>query len=170
MKYIHAFMIIICAFVLTSCPDTENNAVEVTVSEVADLPGYEWFAPKFNEFVPIPAKVASISTAFNSNTMKFVVLAKPSCSCENNVAVFPQIMKTLVESGVADTCFRIFSMRDKYSNTPYKVQIAIKELPEVYLLKSNSAVYSITDSLRMYQSIYPDSAFFVEDFILNSLK
>ncbi len=170
MKIVNGFSILMLLLLVWSCSETSNDAIEVTVGEVRNMPGYEWFGPLFDNYNPIAEEVTELAANFDSNMMKFIVYARPSCSCDMNVSIFPQIMKTLFVAGIPDTCLRIFSMRDKYSENPYKSKLTINDLPAAFLVVSNTAKYSIVDTLRYYENRYKDSSFFVETFINQSIQ
>ena len=165
-------VIIFSIIMLESCNDSTlpTDAVKMTVSQVSATPGFEWFAPRLAEYIPDTNIISQIKTVFDTSKYKFYIYCKPSCSCEESQKVFPRIMKVLMEAGVPESRYEIFSMAKPTYFHPYKNKFFVNSIPATFTSNTNDSFYSIVDTIDAIKVRYPDSVYTVEKIILYSLK
>ena len=74
------------------------------------------------------------------------VCLKPSCSCRGTMKLFPQIMKTLVESKIDMDLVEIWSMRSETDEHPYMDHLSVTDLPVIFILRNNVLSSQILDA------------------------
>lgn len=133
--------------VLTSCETTtpEYSAQLLTVQELNSSPGYAWFPTEVNLYAPNPLMVDSVRTSFDASTQKVAIFVKPGCSCRGTTKLFPQIMKTLISSGVDMSKVEVWSMRGITDKHPYQPTITITDLPAVYVFRNGVVAAEVHD-------------------------
>lgn len=169
------FFLLFLSFVifLISC-DTEPadiTAKLMTIEEIKKTPGFDWFQTYYDIYIPNQNIVDSIKTTFNPQIHKLIIYARPVCSsCDTTMKPFPQLIKTLHLANIPDSTFQIYSCRTLSSPHPYKDIFTIRTLPSAFLMKDNSAKYSVIDTLNYYRTINPNGSYSVEQFLLTALK
>ena len=125
--------------VLTSCETEapEYSAQQLTITELSESPGYAWFPTEMNLYTPSTPMVDSVRTKFDPSTQKIAIFVKPSCSCRGTTRLFPQIMKTLLNSGIDMSKVEVWSMRGITDKHPYQPNITITDLPAIYVFRNN---------------------------------
>lgn len=174
MKYLKRTILFVfsISILLISCVTEEEPAVvsKLTVSELQIATGYEWFQIRVDEYIPSQAVIQNIKQSFDTTKHKFVIFAKPSCSCEVQQKIFPQSMKVIFEAGISEQYFEIYSMPRITLDQPYSSVYTVMYLPAVVLFEHGIPKYSVIDTINKIKMYYPDSTIIIENQILESLK
>jgi len=130
--------ILVLAVTLAACSTTEpdNQAQQLSMTELTQAPGYAWFPAEMSTYTPRDQYVQVVSSEFHTDSQKVCVFVKPSCACTGTQKLFPQIMKTLMASGVDMDRVEIWSMRSESDGHPYSSIIQITDLPEIWVLQN----------------------------------
>ncbi|MFH1049593.1 MAG: hypothetical protein V1779_01540 [bacterium] len=162
---------VILNIALTSCQDPvtpPQNAVKLTVAELKNTVGYEWFNAYWTLYKPDTIITQEITAAFDTNVHKFVIFIEPSCSCRELVREPADLAKVLEIAMVNQEFYDIYSMGGVTSKHPFEDKLTITKLPQVHLLKSGEFVYSILDTFNYYSA--RDKSTKIESIILDALK
>ena len=140
--------ILVLVFGLAACTTTEPNgeAQQLSLTELTQAPGYAWFPAEMATYSPRNMYVQEVAGNFHTDSQKVCVFVKPSCSCTGTQKLFPQIMKTLIESGVDMDKVEIWSMRSEGDSHPYQESIQIDDLPEIWVLQNETPFNRVRES------------------------
>jgi hypothetical protein len=166
------FLFAILTIVLASCSNTEEpaNTELMTIEKIEATPGYSWFKPRYDDFKPDSLMLLKIKAAYNINTDIFILYAKPSCSCEDAMKIFPNIVKTLDSAGVPPSNILIYSMQNANSPQPWQSKLKVNSIPAAYLLRDSMPVYSIIDTINYLKKNDPNDLTSIETLILKALS
>ncbi len=140
--------ILVLTVTVAACTTTEpeGQAQRLTLEELTQAPGYAWFPAEMATYTPRDQYVQQVSANFHADSQKVCVFVKPSCSCTGTQKLFPQIMKTLIESGVDMDRVEIWSMRSEDDGHQYESMIQIQDLPEIWILENDQPFNSVLES------------------------
>jgi len=158
-------------FILMSCQDPvppEQNAVKMTKAELKTTIGYEWFNAYWNLYNPNSNTIEEIALAFDPSIHKFVLFIEPACTCKELVREPADMVKVLDMANIDEDYYEMYSMGSIHSKHPFEDKVAIKSLPQIYLVKSGDFVYSILDTFNYY--IIRDNSTRIEKIVLNALN
>lgn len=175
MKYIYILAISFIVVLFIACTETTNEpkTTLMTLEELKSTPGFEWFSPEFNDYTPEKDIIDQIENLYSPTNHKFYIFANPSCACTGTQKTFPSILKTLVESGISETNFEIYSIPTALSAQPYEHRFKLSSLPAAFTMRikgSDTTYYSIIDTLDSVRSANPSTNEKIEHFILHSLQ
>jgi hypothetical protein len=152
MKFATNFFVF-CLFVLffTSCDttNTEKDATLLTIEQLRFTPGYEWYDLEYQSYTPNPVTIAQIKNVLMTKDFNYYIYVNPSCACTGTQKQFPSIMKVLIESGVSQNKFEIYSMLKTSYNHPYKNRLRINDLPAFFVVKDSIPLISVIDTLAI---------------------
>lgn len=155
MKY--SIIIILTALFLFGASCNEDpvaaDAKQMTLSEIQNVPGFEWYANEKNEYMINQKWLDDIIEEFDPQLHSFLIYAVPSCNCEGKPLLFPPFMKILEEAGITENYFEIYSMNSVDSKHPYSEKVRVNHLPAFYVMKDSVAVYSIIDTLIYQENV-----------------
>ena len=97
-------------------------------------------------YSPRDMYIQQVSSGFRADSQKVCVFVKPSCSCTGTQKLFPQIMKTLIASGVDMDRVEIWSMRSESDGQPYSSIIQIQDLPEIWIQENGQPFSQVQES------------------------
>lgn len=167
-KKILSVIILICTFFISCTEDAvDDKAIQVTVSEVKSMTGYDWFSSAYEIYKPNKLYVDSIKDTYKSANQKIIIFCKPSCYCESGVEVFADAIKAINSAGINEPNILLYSMLKTTSENPYSSEIVLNYLPSVYIQKDGKMIYSAVDSLRKYVA---DTTKKIEYYILEGLR
>jgi hypothetical protein len=168
-KLIIYSIILVLVYGCQSTTGPDRNAVKLTIQELNQTPGYEWYELEYNKFSPNAALITQITQNYKNN--QFFLYVNPSCACTGTYKVFPSIMKCLLSAGVPEANINIYSMLDAGYNHNMMSKFSVNSLPQCFCEKTTTNYYSVVDSLNIYTALNPkDTASIIERMILNSLK
>ena len=124
----------------------EPEAQQLTLEDFNTVPGYLWFPVEIESYAPSPAMVDSVAARFDADIDKICVFLKPSCSCRGTQKLFPQVMKTLIESKIDMDLVEIWSMRSTTDKHPYMPELTVTDLPVIFILRDDVLSYQILDA------------------------
>lgn len=148
MKYIPAIILLAMAF-LVSCDDNAviYDAEPLAVDSIEYKAGYLWYTEEFSNYAPDTDLVKEISAEYNEHKgkLKFVVYAKPECTCPGDHRYFPKYMRILMDAGIDKSNIEIFSMTSTNNHHPYEEKLTVQLLPGFFLIYADNWVYDISD-------------------------
>ncbi len=157
---------------IMSCSDNNTNitAEKMTIVQLSETPGFTWIPLEMEKYVPNDTVIQKISTTFDPATHRFIIFAKPSCSCPGKQLQTPYFFKTLNAANIPlDKC-EIFTMSSLTNKHPYSEIITLDDLPTVVVLKGDVPVYTITDAICNVSKIKQNAGVSVESALLNGLE
>lgn len=135
--------------VLGSCTTTTEPSTEAQRLSMVDLtqtPGFTWFVAEMDGYMPDTAQVSRVRAAMIAAPEKKVyIFVRPTCSCRGTQRMFPQVMKTLVASGVDMGRVEVWSMKNTTDAHPYSSLFTITQLPAFYVVANNAVTASMND-------------------------
>jgi hypothetical protein len=171
--YIFGLLLVIFIFGFSGCNETtstQDEAILMTLDEIRNTPGYDWFQPNYGGYNPDKQITDEIKNTFNPVKNHFITFVNPSCACTGTQILFPQLMKILTESGVPESKILIYSLNTVNTKNPYSNLIKLHQLPSLFSVKDSTIKYSVTDTLSLIQELYPDSLVSLEQLILYSIQ
>lgn len=140
--------ILVLTLTVAACTTTEpdGQAQQLTLKELTEAPGYAWFPAEMATYSPRDMYVQQVSSGFRTDSQKVCVFVKPSCSCTGTQKLFPQIMKTLIASGVDMDRVEIWSMRSESDGQPYSSIIQIQDLPEIWIVENGQPFSQVQEA------------------------
>jgi len=170
-KYIIFFALII-TLLLGSCETntTEPNAIQMTVEQLTETPGYTWMNELLATYQPDSTVEKNISTLLDTNRDKFIIFARAACSCPTEKKEFAQLIKILRDLNFPTKLYEIYAMSSKTNPNPYSNIITLKEIPAVIYMRNGVPYYSIIDTL--YNNVAKGLKYPVrlEDVLFEALK
>jgi len=150
MKYILIFVASVSIMALLSCEDNITNpeAIELTVSELKNDPGFADFLLTYTDYALDQGHVKAMEEQFDSGQEEVVIFVKPSCSCFDTQTTLPTFVKALDSAGIPSASIRVYSMAKEGSEHPLMDNIIIRDLPEFHIMRDGQFVYSILDSMK----------------------
>jgi hypothetical protein len=171
MKRNIKYLILVSIMVLiSSCSDDSGprNAVFTQLNDLVSSPGFEWFQPEFEAYVPDTSVISQIKTALKTSNKSFVLFVNPSCACVGTQKQFPAAVKVLKEAGINEPNFKIFTFTTVEDLHPYLNQFKVRVLPCLFTMQDTISTYSVIDSLNKYSQI--DTLARIENYLLKALK
>lgn len=173
MKYIKLLTLTIAIAVFAiSCNDNNTNIVaeQMSLTQLGKTPGFTWIYSEMDKYNPTDSIVDEIKLAYNSGMHRFIVFAKPSCSCPGKHMITPSFIKTLEVANIPlDKC-EIFTMSAVGNQHPYIATITLKDLPTILVLKGDEPIFSISDTMNSAVEGNPNFGITVEGALLLGLK
>lgn len=120
-----------------STQDPVLDAQRLTVAELNTSAGYVWFPTESRLYVPRQEFVSLVRDRFTTDT-RFLIFVRPTCSCRGTQKLFPQVIRVLLDAQVPESNIEIYSVRSNQDKHPYMDQIALGNLPAVYVQRSSS--------------------------------
>lgn len=156
----------------TSCDDStvQEDAVLMTVEELAVTPGYTWFNTEYELYQPDQTVIDQIKELYSIDDHDFLIFVQPSCSCPGTHRLFPKFVKSMNISGIDESEYKIYSMSSTSTHTPYDTMLTINRLPAFFVLKNGQPIYSIIDTIDynyLHDILYPNK---IEEYLLEALK
>lgn len=157
---------------LSSCSDDDNirDATFLTLDELVNTPGFEWFLPEYNNYQPKQDIIDSIKTRITINHDLFILYMNPSCACTGTQKQFPAAVKILNQAGIDEPRLKVYSMYRPIDRHPYQALYNVRELPAIFTVRDSLPMYSIIDTLALYEYIYPNIQWKIEDIIFRALQ
>lgn len=157
---------------LASCSDNDNirDAAFITIADMQLTPGFEWFSPEYNDYQPKQDIIDSIKTKITSNNDLFILYMNPSCACIGTQKYFPATVKILNQAGIDEPRLKIYSMYRAVDRHPYQARFNVISLPAIFTVRDSLPVFSIMDTLALYENIYPNFDWKIEDIILKAMQ
>lgn len=170
-----SYKLLMCIFIsvlLSSCDtaNTERDAALLTIEKLRFTPGYEWYDVEFQNYTPNQATISQIKTILSNKDFNYYIFVNPSCACTGTQKQFPAIMKVLIESGVQENKFEIYSMLKTTNNHPYKNKLKINELPSFFIVKDSIPISSVLDTLAIRKAINPNYDPLIENLFLELIS
>lgn len=156
--------------IILSCSDDNGvtpNAELVTFDEIITKTGYLWFSDEYQAYEPEMSKVEEIANNFDPSTEKFIVFAKPSCTCNGDHYYFSKFMRVIDEAGIDHSNLEIYAMSSKDNKHPYQDILEIKKIPAFFIVKNDTPRFSVFDSLYNSQKYKDDPI--IENVVLDGL-
>lgn len=152
MKRIHLIIISALTLLLCNACDTPTNTNEFKTQEISfkdidQTPGFTWFTARYNIYKSNTDIIQKIKSAMKPD-LNFYLFAQPSCNCETLQNIFPNAMRVIHDASITNANYRIIVMKNKDAENPYKNFVTLKELPEIFLVKNNAVIYSISDTVK----------------------
>lgn len=174
MKNIFA-LITLFVLLLFSCSETANQyeTKRLTLSELRTAAGFSWFPVEYDAYSPDENIVNQIEQIYNASQHRFFIFTNPSCACIGTQKYFPSVIKTLIEAGVSENNFEIYSTPTLNTTQPYDKWFKLNGLPATFTMKisgADTSFYSVFDSLETAKFHKPDTSDHIEHFILYSLR
>lgn len=173
IKYISGFSFIILFFLLLTSCDTTNSEREATLLTIQQLkftPGYEWYDMEYQAYTPDPLTISQIKNILQTKDFNYLIYVNPSCACTGTQKQFPGIMKVLLESGVPESKFEIYSMLKTTNNHPHMNKIKVNDLPAFFVVRDSLALSSVLDTLSARKAINPNYDPKIEDLFLEIIN
>lgn len=171
-KYI---IIAILAFtgILAACSDSSSpndKVIKMTLDEVRQTPGYNWYVIEEEDFEPNANVVGAIRDEFDPDAQKILFFVSPACACAQDQSAFPKCVKTMTLAGFSENVMEIYSMNYASLAHPYDTIISVIDFPTIYILKNSEPVYSLGDSLKAFKEKFPNDEPRVEAFLLAGIR
>lgn len=163
---------LLTVFFTISCDDNsvQPEAEIMTLNQLSNVTGYAWIGTTMATYTPDSAILNEIKPLLDSNSQFFTIFTKSCGPCASTSQQFVEIIKILQICNFPEDRYQIMVMNSVSNNHPYQDMMKIKTLPTVMLLKNNSPVYSLTDTLTKsidLQLKYPLKS---EELLLEALK
>ena len=159
-------------FFTISCDDNsvQPNAEVMTLEQLQGLTGYAWIGTTIATYEPDSTILEEIKPLLDSNSQFFTIFAKSCGPCASSAQQFAEIIKILQMCNFPESHYQIMVMNSVSNHHPYQDMIHIKTLPTIMLIKNNTPIYSLTDTLTKsldLQLLYPIKS---EELLLEALK
>ena len=159
-------------FFTISCDDNsvQPNAEVMSIEQLQNLTGYAWIGTTMATYKPDSTILEEIKPLLDSNSQFFTIFTKSCGPCASSSQQFAEIIRILQICNFPESHYQIMVMNSVSNTHPYQEMIHIKTLPTVMLLKYNSPIYSLTDTLTKsidLQLQYPVKS---EELLLEALK
>jgi len=128
-----------------------DNAVEMTVTQLEHTPTLEWLSGEINSYQADTNVINQIKTVFNPNIHKLYFFSNFTCGCTNKVLDIAHFIKVLNLSGITDSSYKIFTMSQTSTKQPYSKYMTVNILPSCFIMKDSTVVYSAIDTLNYYK-------------------
>jgi hypothetical protein len=129
-----------------------DNAVEMTVTELEQTPSLNWVSGEINSYQADTNVINQIKTVFNPNIHYIYFYSNFTCGCANKVTDIAHFIKVLNLSGITNSNYKIFTMSQSSDKQPYSSYITVNTLPSAFILKDTTVVYSALDTLNHYKT------------------
>ncbi|MGB9701156.1 MAG: hypothetical protein ACPL1A_00350 [Candidatus Kapaibacteriota bacterium] len=145
--------IIIITFIITltlwSCntTTTEPDAIQMSVEQLAETPGYTWMYELLTTYQPDSIVEKNIGALLDTNRDKFIIFARAACSCPTEKKEFAQLIKILRDLHYPTKFYEVYAMSSKTNPNPYSNIITLKDIPAVIYMRNGVPYYSIIDTL-----------------------
>ncbi len=160
MKNYFNYSLLIIIALFAACQTIENEAERITINDLNSnkVNGFEWFKIEYDDYTIHQDFLQNIKNKYDPNIYKFIIFASPSCSCGKEYRKFPQFVKILDSSKVAESNYEIYSVGDIDFSQPYEEVFTLKALPTFIIMKEGIPVYSVNDTILKYTSMSLEKA------------
>jgi hypothetical protein len=156
-------LVALCAVFAVSCSEStapEYKAEKMSITQLNETLGYEWFKAEVAVYTPDAGKVQRIDEAYDPETTSFYLFVNPSCSCKGTQKLFPHTVRILQDAGVTESHMEIYSMRSTSDEHPYMDLLQVHRLPTIFVVKNGVVVGSYSEQASGQE---------VEDILLSAL-
>lgn len=143
----HLAILLAIAFIAIGCSTEtpEQQAQQLTMTDLTMTPGYAWFPAEMATYSPNPVMVESIKQNFTPNH-KICIFVKPSCSCRGTQRLFPRIMKALQDANIDMARVEVWSMRSTSDKHKYMPMLNVMSLPTIFVMRDGLVRTTILDA------------------------
>lgn len=149
MKIKLSFLVMaVCAVLAVSCSEStapEYKAEKMSIAQLNQTLGYEWFKAEVAVYTPDTAKIRTISEAYDPATDSFYLYVNPSCSCTGTQKLFPHTVRVLQEAGVTEQQMEIYSMRSTSDEHPHMSLMQVHRLPTIFVVRDGVVTGSFSE-------------------------
>ncbi len=137
----------------TQSTQPEYTAERISLSTLRTTPGFAWFEAEVQSYQPDSAVVALIRQAYRPGEHRFYVYVKPTCSCYGTQKLFPRFCRVLLDAGVAESDWEIYSMHASTDKHPHMHWLRVQQLPSFFIAAQGQLLGTIAGELPAGKSI-----------------